>query len=160
MTAATDRGVRLRPASASDCRAIYQWNCDPAVRAVSRDPRPVEWATHQAWFAAALANPTCTLYVVVDAGDESTRDLGVVRVTWGDRGGVVSIALDPAARGRGVGAAAIRALCRSVAQPLVAEILAENQASLRCFGGVGFCEVFRSETPQGELIVMEWMPHA
>ena len=155
--------VRLRRAGAADCEAVFRWNGAPDVRARSRAPRPLDWDEHQRWFAAAVADPEAQLLVLDVLGPAGAAEpVGVVRVGAARPPEVaeVSIALSKTARGRGLGRAALLALCAGATRPLRAEILADNLASLACFRAAGFRERTRRRTDRGDLLVLEWHPHA
>ena len=124
--------VTLRPALASDCERVWQWNFAPAVRAVSGDPTIVSIASHAAWYAKRLLEERGPIWVI----EEHMRPVGVVRIDADD--GRISIALDARARGRGIGKRAIAEACREWGGRVVANVRADNRASRSCFEACGF----------------------
>ncbi len=124
----------LRPAGPADSAQVLGWNGAAEVRARSLDPRPIDPADHARWFAARLADPACALWIVEVAGAPA----GVVRVDGLPDAARISIAVDPAWRGRGVGRAAIALACRAAGVPVVAEIRLDNHASVAAFAAAGF----------------------
>lgn len=137
---AGDAPVSLRPARDDDAAAILAWQSHPATRRHFRDPTPPSAAEHAAWFASVRADPRRLLSVVLAEGAPA----GTLRLDWrGREAGIdryeVSIAVDPARTGHGIGRAAL-ALARRLfpAAELVAEILPANAASLALFGRAGY----------------------
>lgn len=134
-----DERIRLRPASDGDAAAVLEWRNDPVSVASSTTGRPVAADEHSTWFAARLEDPGCRLSIAEQQG----RRIGMVRVEVTAGVGVVSIALDPSMRGRGLGTAV---LARAVdeldgsmqVRSLVADVLPDNAASLAAFRHAGF----------------------
>jgi spore coat polysaccharide biosynthesis predicted glycosyltransferase SpsG/RimJ/RimL family protein N-acetyltransferase len=131
--------VTLRPAGAGDCRALWQWRNEESVRAVSFDPAVIPLEAHERWFAARLEDPRCVMFVVSVQG----QDVGYVRFDGDGDEMLVSVALAPGVRGRGVGSAAIRLALRAmrVRHPgsrVVALIRPGNPRSEAAFRRAGF----------------------
>lgn len=128
----------VRPAEPADAHDLWRWRNDPVARAASRNPDPVPFADHQAWFARALADPARTILI----GEIDGSPVGMVRLDAGSDGAEVSIALDPERRGAGLGGALMRVgLARSGARTFTAVLRADNAASRRLFAGAGFRQV-------------------
>lgn len=149
--------VQLRRARTDDASAVWKWNDDPTARAVSLSPEPIPWPTHEAWFAARLADPACRLWIVQAAG----QPCGIVRIDRGDRQGVVSIALAPEARGQGIGAEALAIACQRYFgetgdAAIEALILPENEASQRVFARAGFQPEGERELRGRRVLVFVW----
>lgn len=125
------RMVRLRPAEAGDEAMILAWQAQPETRRFARNPRVPTTEEHRTWFAAKRADPDCLFNVVLHDGVSA----GMVRLDR--RGGVgweISIAIDAARHGNGIGRAALALVRRLVPEaPLLAGILPGNQASLALF---------------------------
>src|SRR5437763_1683945 len=97
--------LTLRPAVEGDSRLIWTWANDPLVRAVSFSTAPITWEQHQQWFARKLNDQTCTMFIAMSA--EGTP-VGQVRFeTTGEEQVVVSVSIDRARRGSGLGRALI-----------------------------------------------------
>jgi RimJ/RimL family protein N-acetyltransferase len=120
--------VALRVAVLADCERVYDWNFAADVRAVSNDPTIVDVARHAAWFVDRLRRPA---FWIIEADGIA---VGSVRIDDGR----ISIALDPRARGKGIGKTAIRRACAAWAAPVIANIRTENTASRACFEACGF----------------------
>jgi L-amino acid N-acyltransferase YncA len=127
--------VALRSARSEDCEAIWRWNFAPDVRARSRRADAVAFIEHARWFARRLADGDAPIWVV----EEYRHGVGVVRLDPPEYGRArISIALAEFARGRGIGRAAIAAVCRAWRRPIVAEIFVDHAASRACFEACGF----------------------
>jgi UDP-2,4-diacetamido-2,4,6-trideoxy-beta-L-altropyranose hydrolase len=132
--------LRLRAARPSDCERVWRFNNEASARAASRSTEPIPLADHVRWFNVRLGDPDTVLDIVeVDAG----RPVGVVRIEWRGEAAELSVTIDPAERGRGLGSATVRAAvaaaaARWPAAPVVAWIAADNEASVRCFEAAGF----------------------
>jgi UDP-2,4-diacetamido-2,4,6-trideoxy-beta-L-altropyranose hydrolase len=131
--------VTLRPATAQDCRQVWLWRNDEETRRVSLDSAAIPLEAHERWFLDSLQSPSRRIYIVV-AGDQPS---GVARLDVDGGQGIVSIHLAPECRGRGVGPRALEALGEVAFGPLglarlVAEIKADNAASLSAFVKAGF----------------------
>lgn len=132
--------VALRPAAAGDCERIYRWQQDPATRRYARNPAAPGLQEHTDWFAAKLRDHRCIFSLVVHQG----REAGVVRLDYREqRQGKpcyeVSIFVDPARHGGGIGAAALRAVRRLT--PFAwrrAFVDARNAASVALFARAGY----------------------
>ncbi len=128
--------VRLRPVTLQDRGRIWRWNTDPSVRSRSLDPQPIAAETHLRWFAARMADRLTRMSIIL-ADDEP---VGLVRLerTAADQPARISIVVEGAARGRGIGRAAIELACHADGGPVVAEILHDNRRSLASFLAAGF----------------------
>jgi UDP-2,4-diacetamido-2,4,6-trideoxy-beta-L-altropyranose hydrolase len=137
--ARTEAGaLALRRATAHDASRVLAWNGAPEVRARSLDPRPISPADHARWFAARLADPTSRMWIALLDGSP----VGVVRIDRagpaGPAPGRISIVLDAAVRGRGLGRQVIALACAADGGPVVADILPDNHASRASFEAAGF----------------------
>lgn len=147
--------VTLRRAAPADCERVWAYNFAPDVRAVSGRSDPISLAHHAEWYAQRLARVDSPMWIIECDGEP----VGVVRV---DRlegpteFGRISIALDQAARGRGVGRAAIVEATRAWAGPTLAEIHPDNAASRAAFESSGFTQSGASEP--GALLSYAWSP--
>jgi UDP-2,4-diacetamido-2,4,6-trideoxy-beta-L-altropyranose hydrolase len=131
-----DRPVFLQPATMGDSDMLLHWQRQPETRRYARVPMPPDEATHRAWFAARLASPDCLPNIVF----HDTEPAGMLRLDRkGEKGWEVSILIDAARHGRGIGAAALAAARRLVPEAsLLAEVLPENTASHALFARAGY----------------------
>ncbi|MCR9160625.1 MAG: GNAT family N-acetyltransferase [Nannocystaceae bacterium] len=147
--------VALRDATWAEARQVWSWNNAPDVRRASLDSEPIALEDHERWYRAKLGDAAYHIWIARADGD----DVGVVRVEENRQGvGVVSIALDASARGRGLGRRALAGACRAYFQrrpggALEAWIHDANEASLRCFERCGFARA-RTDLRGGRIFVM------
>lgn len=131
--------VALRPATVDDAARLLAWRNDPETRARSLDGEVVAPAAHEAWLARALASPTRAVLVAEEGG----APVGTVRLDDGAHGALeVSLTVAPEARGRGLGAALLRA-AEDAARArggvrLTATIKHDNAASILAFKRAGY----------------------
>ena len=129
-------GVTLRRATVDDAERLFEWVNDPETRRQSFTSDPVPWDAHVAWLGRVLDDPDRRLFVIVVDGEP----VGRVRLDRGDGHELLSISVAPSARGRGLAVEAIRAACDLADAPIVAEVKATNEASLRAFRRAGLEE--------------------
>jgi spore coat polysaccharide biosynthesis predicted glycosyltransferase SpsG/RimJ/RimL family protein N-acetyltransferase len=133
-------GVDLRCATLHDAELLHGWRNAPSVRAVSHTTDEISWDTHIRWLESSLARGDRHVLVAERRG----RPLGTLRFdVSGDRA-TVSIAVDPALHGSGLGPAILDAgdawLAANDArvQRCRAEIRDGNDASVRAFLAAGY----------------------
>ncbi len=146
--------VSLRRAEPADAEAVWRWRNEPDARAASRHAEPIPLDEHDRWFERRLGDPN-TIFLIV--GDKAGNDVGYVRFDLEARRAEISIALEPAARGKGLGVAAIRSASHSLlsegrASTIQARIKTDNEASVRAFRRAGYCDGPR---PEGTLNMIE-----
>ena len=137
-----DDVISVRRAEPADSATVFAWRNDEATRIASVSHDIVEWADHEPWYDAALADPQRYLYIALEADDRA----GLVRFDIAADGAAaeVSINLNPDFRGRGLArpilAAAIDAFRAAGAGDLelTATIRPENLASIKTFESMGF----------------------
>ena len=153
--------LTLRPATTADSVVIFQWRNDPVTREMARAPNTVEFADHAFWFENVLLSPRHHVLIAQVAGDgvpdNGENRIGVLRFDSSfpdadnatdrqDTAGLshhVSINLNPAWRGQGLGQKVLQAGCdrfraHGHTGPLWAEIRQQNIASLKIFTTAGF----------------------
>lgn len=132
--------VAVRPATLDDAGIMHRWRNDPATRRVSRTSQEIEWGDHLAWTGRVLADPERELMI----GTVGDRPVGVIRFDRLDGGRAeVSLYLDPALHGLGLGKAMLLAGERAAAEGLdiLAEVLEGNDGSARLFDSAGYRRV-------------------
>lgn len=132
--------IAVRPAAPEDRRDIWEWWNDPVTRAMMKKTALVPWEEHCAWFDGVLQDPNQILCVGVCNGQR----IGNVRFDKQEEGVYeVSINLNPAWRGRGLGARMLEAAIaylhtiRPVTK-LIGGMKKINLASRKTFEKVGF----------------------
>lgn len=139
-TGTRDMTVALRKADESDMGRVWVWNNEPAARAASTRSESIPWEAHQRWFAAKLRDPQTALWIVERA---NIGAIGTVRVERAGDEDIISLALTPGVRGRGLGAVVIVEAIRQwrhagVERPVVALVKPDNVASIKAFERAGF----------------------
>lgn len=132
--------LNLRRAKPEDCRLLWDWVNDPAVRASAFNSSPIGWDEHVRWYERKLADPRCKIFIGLDARG---RPVGQARFDQLDNGtSEIDVSVDRSLRRAGQGAALIRRAtdewCAAAPHPVVARIRAENLASRRAFAKAGF----------------------
>jgi N-acetylneuraminate synthase len=126
--------LKLRPATLDDAQRLLAWRNDAGTRAASFDSRIVTAATHQAWLAAALADPERVLMIAIESG----VPVGTVRAEVKGDAWRLSWTVAPEARGRGVAGRMVKAFVEAFPHRLLAEIKGSNPASVRVAKATGF----------------------
>ncbi len=132
--------VELRPVDAEDMHNIYVWRNDIRVRRYSRDSSEIKPEQHERWFNSVLNNSNVRLFI----GSADNEAVGVVRLDMSHDEAEISLYLVPGKQGHGYGGALVESAenwLRSE-QPavshVVAEVLADNNASNRLFNACGY----------------------
>lgn len=131
--------VHLVPATGADGAFFLECRADEDSVRWSRSGAAIDPHEHARWYAAASEDPGVRMRVGMLDGER----VGTVRVDVTAGVGEVGIAVAPARRGRGVGAALLRALVRDAAGDpqvvrLVAHVHPGNRPSLGAFARAGF----------------------
>lgn len=128
--------VTLRPVTAEDGDILLGWQRDANIRRHFRNPNPVTPGEHAAWMEKRLAEPAGDFMLVLSGGTPA----GMARLDQGEPGVYeVSILVDPAHQGRGIGKAALLALRRLRPGAVFrAEVMAGNTPSVALFRAAGF----------------------
>lgn len=132
--------VAVRAARLDDAELMHRWRNDPVTRRVSRTSQEIEWDDHLAWTGRVLADPERELMI----GTVGDRPVGVIRFDRLDGGRAeVSLYLDPALHGLGLGKMMLLAGERAAAEGLdiLAEVLEGNDGSARLFESAGYRRV-------------------
>jgi UDP-2,4-diacetamido-2,4,6-trideoxy-beta-L-altropyranose hydrolase len=135
--------LTLRRAVASDAKPCHAWRNAESTRRYFRDPSPVPLVDHLRWWQSALANPQIHL-LIAQIGQEA---VGVVRFDSAGSEAEVSIFVDPALTGLGLGRHMLDAAADWAATPavgskaLTADIDPANDASQSAFAAAGFQRV-------------------
>lgn len=132
--------VSLRPVRQSDCRLLWLWRNDPAVRVSSFNSNPVEYELHCRWFNARLNDPATRILV---AESESGTPVGQVRLDLKNNEAEISISVDQKFRGGGfgqamIGSATALALRELDLRAVHGFIRPENAVSIRSFERAGY----------------------
>ncbi len=147
--------IILRKAEIKDCRDVFEWRNEPAVRSMSLDQSPIKEADHAEWFNNSLKDPDRDLVIAESEG----KKIGVVRVDrLNEYSGEISINLAPDSRGKGFGPQVLRLFSlRALAagyKILIARIKSTNPNSAKAFEKAGYKKLLSYTSNSGELIVI------
>lgn len=129
------KSVTLRPLEPADEDILLRWQTHPDTRKFARTPSPPAPHEHAAWMKKILQDTQARPYIIV------TDDKPSGHIRLNDRGEFfeVSLLVDPAQYGRGLGLAALEALHDLHANVKIrAEILPGNAASVALFQKAGY----------------------
>ncbi len=133
--------LSVRPAQRGDGELMHRWRNSPETRLVSRDSSEISLADHLAWLDRSLNNPARLILI----GEVGGLPVGVVRFDELDADrSEVSIYLDPALHGLGLGVALLLAGEQKLASrldhsiQLVADTLPDNKGSQALFQRAGY----------------------
>lgn len=143
--------ITLRRAGSDDAALLLEWRNDPDAVRFSVTGRPVSREDHERWFATRRDDPQVHLWIAEEHG----APVAQVRVDVDESTGVVSVAVAPSHRGRGIGSEVLRAMAICIAEDervhvLRALVHPDNTPSVRAFERAGFR---LSEEREGEFSV-------
>lgn len=149
--------LHVVPAALGDCDDLWHWRNDLQTRLMSLSTSEVPYEDHLEWFDFVLSHPSQFLYmgkVLIANAESRTKNAGMVRFDILDKEpatALVSINLNPAARGKGLSGLiltkAIKAFTGDLVQlgtddfcvkQIKAIIKQDNVASIKCFEGASF----------------------
>jgi UDP-2,4-diacetamido-2,4,6-trideoxy-beta-L-altropyranose hydrolase len=139
----------IRRAVIEDCAELWKWRNDETTRRNSKSAAVIPWSDHQRWYADSLQRDDRRIWIAEMWGKKA----GMVRFDRnGDERWIVSIAVDPEERGRGIGRSLLAAACarmksETAGHGFEAEIAVENRASARIFETCGFVLHGPADTP-------------
>lgn len=151
-------GLRLRAAEARDSELLLQWRNDPSTQAQSFDSSEVERAGHEQWLERKLAARSTTSFFILESDG---RPIGQARIeATNDRCGEISVSLDAAARGQGLGVELIEHATQRAADELGldavdARIKPTNAVSRRAFAAAGYTEQSSQHDVEG-VVILRW----
>jgi len=134
-------GVRVRRATASDSRLLWEWANEPGVRASAFSQQAIGWEEHLAWFQERLADEGCM--ILIGEGPDG-RPIGQVRIHQKpNREAEIDLSVARDFRGAGYGSLLLETALREAfdscrIMKVHAYIRPENLASARAFEKVGF----------------------
>lgn len=136
-------GVRLRSVTLQDSQAWYEIRNDQMVRNWSRSTKVIRINEHAKWWRESLQNDKRRLFMVEIAGQPGKAgQVGIARLDHRGAWTEISLAVIPAAHGRGIGTEIVCQLIEKAAQLRWPEIGAvvngKNARSLRIFAKLGF----------------------
>lgn len=133
------KSIHLRLANEQDSETLWLWRNDPVMRAMAKTHQPISWDDHVQWFHRVRADD-CTCIYIAEIGAERAAMIRFDRV---HEAALVSINVNPALRGGGIGKAVLSVACQQYAAlypgtDFLAEVKTGNAASQRIFEASGF----------------------
>ncbi|WP_343586461.1 GNAT family N-acetyltransferase [Herbaspirillum sp.] len=125
----------IRRAELKDSESILEWRNDPVTRTMSISQDAILKESHDRWYASALSNPRHQIFIAEVDG----KAIGMCRLNVSGETAEVSINICPSCRGSGVGTKFLDLVIKQTNfGRYVAQIKAENLASIRTFESLGF----------------------
>ena len=134
-------GVRVRRATESDSRLLWEWANEPGVRASAFSQGAIGWEEHSVWFRAKLADEACMILIGEGADGQP---IGQVRINQKpNREAEIDLSVARDFRGAGYGSLLLETALQEVfdSRPITkvhAFVRPENLASARAFEKAGF----------------------
>jgi RimJ/RimL family protein N-acetyltransferase len=129
--------ITVRLAKVSDAKILFDWRNNPNIRAASEQTKPLIWEDHIRWLIHTLQSGTQHVFI----GEQDGFPIGVVRFSVEHDHALVSLALAPAAQGKGFGKCLLAlGMAQIGSMPIRARIRSDNAASRTCFAACGFVE--------------------
>ena len=135
------QAVTMRRAQSSDCRILWEWANETAVRQASFDSSPITWEQHSRWFAQQVSDAHST-FLIFEYDQAAPVGTARFRAT-SDADLEISVTIAPEFRGQGLAPglldrAAESAFERGLIERIHAFIRAENRVSVKSFENAGF----------------------
>jgi len=135
--------INLMKAEITDINDIFEWRNHPDIRKYFFNANPVSWNVHEQWFNRKLKDHNTAIYVACHIENK----IGSIRFENKAEMVNISVMLNPTYLGKGFGSKIIKLGVekfikdRSPKKHLIAEIKADNIASINAFKKAGFKEV-------------------
>ena len=142
-------GLNIRWAYYSDCRLLFRWATDPAVRLQSFNSEDIHWEEHKAWFVRQLVHPDRRFYVCED----SDGPVGLVRFSVEGEVALLGYSLCTRVRGKGYGVSMVHFATErlraevSAVRRVEAYVKKENMASRITLDRLGYTEFPTEDYP-------------
>lgn len=131
--------LELRHAILEDAKLVFDWANDPITRDNSLNPSKIDWNGHLAWFTEKIDSDGYVMLVFEMKG----KPVGIVR--FDSKTNIISISVDKAHRGKGIGKEMLGSACEEIERIYSCEILADvredNKGSQAIFEQNDFVKV-------------------
>jgi len=136
----TDK-LKLRPATFEDCRLLWEWANEPAVRDASFSTALIPWEEHVNWLRRKVSESGCHHYIIVLRGNDCP--IGQVRFDSSGNEAEIHVSVASNFHGHGYGSQAILIASKhlfreTVITRIYANIKPDNGNSVRAFTKAGF----------------------
>ena len=132
--------IKIRRATQSDSKSIYDWRNDPSVRSASKNSNELPWEDHEKWIERIISDTDHELLV----GEINGIAIGVVRLDKLCEYSEISIYLVPDSYSKGYGPSLLLAAERWLIskrpeiKKIRATVLDKNEKSLKLFSGANY----------------------
>lgn len=135
--------LRLRRTFKKDCKLIWEWANDQAVREASFSSEPIPWEAHLQWFTGKQKDPRCFHFMALDEHD---IPVGQIRFDIQGEEAEVSVSIDKQRRGYAYGSTLIKTAVKKIlllnqVKIIHAYVKPDNGASIEAFKKAGFQEL-------------------
>ena len=140
-----DSELYLRDVVESDMERLFIWANDSTVRKNAFHTEEISRKEHVLWFHKVLLDPKEHLFILMD-GEEA---VGQIRLSCEGERAEIHYSIDSGKRGQGYGRAMCRLMIDKIRREypeikiLTAKVKPLNAASIHCFQGNGFEEIYR-----------------
>jgi len=133
--------LKLRPANFEDCRLLWEWANEPAVRAASFSTELISWEEHVNWLRRKVSEPGYHHYIIVVRGNDSP--IGQVRFDCRGNEAEIHVSVASNLHNHGYGSQAILLASKylfkeTVITRIYANIKPDNGNSVQAFIKAGF----------------------
>lgn len=130
--------MKIREATDSDAKLVFNWSNDPLVRAQSFYSNTIEFENHKNWFKEKVKSDNSLLLINNFEGN----NIGLVRFELENNKCTVGISIDEEFRGKGLSSLMLinssAYYFNKFSTPIIAYIKESNKASIRAFEKAGF----------------------
>jgi UDP-2,4-diacetamido-2,4,6-trideoxy-beta-L-altropyranose hydrolase len=132
--------IKIRRATQSDAKSIYDWRNDPSIRSASKNSNQLAWNEHEKWIERILSDTDHELLV----GEINGAAIGVVRLDKLCEYYEISIYLVPDSYSKGYGPSLLLATERWLIterpeiKKIIATVLSKNEKSLKLFSDANY----------------------
>lgn len=119
--------LRLRPATFSDAKVLFEWRNDPETRSASHNQEKFSFDSHVGWLKKSLKEKNRIIYIA----EIDKIPVGTVRTDLDESVYKLSWMVNPKYRGQGIGKRMVVLLAKQISNPICAEIKSGNLASSR-----------------------------
>lgn len=148
--------VGVRKAVAADEGWIWEWTFSSDLRAYMSPSRARLYIDYARWFRARLVDRQTLLWMVELAGARA----GAAFIDRHDKQALPRLALvvSPRLRRRGVGRAALAAVCAQWQHPLIAEVFSDDVAAVKVLEAAGFSRANEKQVGSRLQYMYLWSP--
>jgi RimJ/RimL family protein N-acetyltransferase len=132
-----------RNASLSDAKVLLEWRNSPSVQKFSQKQELIQFEDHLVWLSKRLERVMLEPFYVFELGNQL---VGMCRLDLGFQSPyefVISILVDPAQQGKGIGTKILNMTCAVVfdsypSSMIIANVHQNNSVSIKLFENNGF----------------------